>query len=349
MKNLVFGFALIFAMVFATTVNAQYTDDTGGSYGDTSGTGDTTGDGQGGYYDPSYQDPAPGYGAQPQPQPQPQPPPPAVTVEASTDNAADDEDDLTGFELGINWAGGSKIGIQPGVMLGKFGIYLFMGMNMHKDHAEATSDDTTFAAWSDPGGGAAHHSGEGYYDEEVTIETMSFHYDVGLAARFYLLEELRAQSPNLYLEIGAGWRDAYYKHNIDWNYTGNEDAFEVTHGDVNGDGDVDDEDIAALEYDRNKTWNRVAKDLDKDARQRNQGMWARVGIGGEYVFVGGFGVAGEVGLDLFWNTPWEEKAVFGYDDDPDADEFDYEYEDVKYHGWAIDFGLYWNLALRYHF
>ena len=27
------------------------------------------------------------------------------------------------------------------------------------------------------------------------------------------------------------------------------------------------------------------------------------------------GIAGEVGLSLFWNTPWVEKAPYGYDDD----------------------------------
>ena len=40
-----------------------------------------------------------------------------------------------------------------------------------------------------------------------------------------------------------------------------------------------------------------------------------------YILTFGFGIAGEVGLSLFYDTEWTSKAPYGYDDDGDTDIF----------------------------
>jgi hypothetical protein len=344
-------------LCFAVDAHAQYQGSEGYYGGDqpagqpAAGTDPNAG---AGYYDPgtgSYGDPA--YGGQPQPQPQPQP---TAAVSVSTAPAAEGAaNGIKGFELGINWLGGpvNQVAIQPGYLFGKFGIYLLAGLWFSTTQRTVTTSDAELDPWgypAAPGDATAnpagmHHAGVGNWDETADIKFNELRYEVGLAMRFYLLDSLKAQSPNLYLELGLGWRGAAVKNEISWDYAGDLEAL----GDVNADGAIDGDDAKDLEFDRNKTWNRVAEDYAHDAEQKAQGLWVNLGLGGEYVFVGGFGIAGEVGLSLFWNTPWTEKGPFGYDDDGSLAEFDWEYEDVKYRGWGVDFGFYYNLALRYHF
>jgi hypothetical protein len=358
MRNIGIAFAIAFALLIARGANAQVPGNAGYYGGQQPGTGQpaaTAPQGGGGYdssgdvfYDPMG---APQGGAvAPPPQVAPPPPPPAGpqtwgSSEAAQPPAAEDEG-FKGFELGINWAGGAKVALEPGFMFGKVGIYLLAGIDLAKVQEKATTDDWQLGTWSDPTAGGTHFAGEHDYDESVTMSSMMFTYDIGIATRFYLLEALKAQSPNLFLEIGLGWRGAAVKNTIDWNFTGDEDAL----GDVNGDGDVDAQDAKDLEYDRNKTWNLIAEDYAHDAEQQADGLWLNLGLGGEYVFPGGFGVAGEAGLSLFWNTPYTVKGPYGYDDDASGlGDIDWEYQDIKHRGWAVDFGFYYNLALRYHF
>lgn len=340
------------ALLFTWSIAAS-AQDQGGYYG--GGGSDTGGQDQGGYYDPGqgYQDPGQGYGTQPQPQPQPAAQPAtqpssgagfAVSTEGATAEA-DGGEQISGFELGINWGGGTKVAIEPGWCFGRVGLYVLAGLGLQKLHEEASTDDTTLNDPTDPSAGAAHHPGFGDWDEEVLIETLGLNYSVGLAFRVYLLEVLTTRSTNLYLELGAGWRGAAYKTEVDWNHNGDEE----TVGDINGDGDVDNQDIEDYEYGVNMLANQVAEDINDDAEEMYDGVWWNLGIGGEYVFPGGFGIAGEAGLSFFMNTPFTPKAPFGYDDDGDWDDFDWEYEDVTYKGWVFEFGLYWAVALRYHF
>jgi hypothetical protein len=340
----------IFALTFFALAGTAHAQD---YYSDPAGQGQP-GQDQGGYYDSAgggqdqgeYYDP--GSGQQPQPQqPQQQQPRPASQVQVGTEQAAAGE--ISGFELGLNWAGGSKVAIEPGWMFGRFGLYLLLGLRYHKHHEEASTSDYVLDDFSDPSAGAAHHDAFEDYDEDVGIDIEGLTYDIGLAARVYLLEELKESTPSLYLELAMGWRGAAYGTEIDWSYKGDADAFYLEHGDLNGDGDLSSEDIEALQFGRNKLWNKVAAELDEEAEGANNGLWWNLGIGGEYVFPGGFGVAGEAGLSIFYNTRWKVDSPYAYDDDGSIDEFDWEHQEVKYEMWEIDLGFYYSLALRYHF
>lgn len=309
---------------------------------------DTNGDS---YYNPvaGSQPPAAGYGApapqpvQPQPTYEPQPPPPAAAPAPPAEEA--EGEPIRGFELGVNWAGGAKVSLEPGIVFGRVGLFFLAGLDLAHIRETAKTDDTVLGTWSNPTGGGTHDPGEGEYDESVTLKTSLMNYDLGMALRFYLLDVLREQKPSLTLELGLGWRGAVVKNTIDWSFTGDEDAL----GDVNGDGEIDEQDEEDLAYSRNKEWNRRAEDYANDAEHASDGLYLNLGLGGEYVFKGGFGIAAEAGLSLFWNTPWTQKGPYGYDDDASMWELDWEYQEIDDRCWEIEFGFYYTIAFRYHF
>ena len=161
-----------------------------------------------------------------------------------------------------------------------------------------------------------------------------FTFDIGLAARIYLLESLRAMSTNLYLEFGLGWRGAAVKAELDWKY-GGVDAGTDYYND--------------LVFENNARWNKQAQDYVDAAGERYDGFWANLGVGGEYVFTGGFGVAADVGLHLFYNNEWMDESPYGYDDAGEIGYVDWEHLGVKWTGTSVELGLYYSVALRYHF
>lgn len=261
-------------------------------------------------------------------------------------------DEVSGFELGINFAGSnefyaagteddgwtweqgavSKVGIQPGWNLGRIGIYLLLGMNLSRTTETSLTNDWALGSFTNPGEGGAETED---YHEKAEVMTSVFTFDAGLALRIYLLEKLRTVSPALYLEIDLGWRGASAKAELDWVYT--------------GDPDLLPDDVGSTTFEYEETFNKAAEDYANAVAEQYDGFWANLGIGGEYVFAGGFGVAGEAGFHFFFNNEWIDKSPFGYDDDGDIGDVDWDYISVKWSGTGMQLGLYYSLALRYHF
>ncbi len=246
---------------------------------------------------------------------------------------------------GWTWESGqaSKVAFQPGWSFGRFGIYLLLGFNYDKIHEEAVTKDHQMSDYGNPGYGATYIDG---WWEKAVIDIGIFTFDIGIDFRIYLLEQLRARSPNLYLDINLGWRGAAAKAEMDWKFGGDIDVL----GDVNGSGgDPNSSDRADQEYENTTVWNEAAEDYVDAAVERYDGLWWNIGLGGEYVFTGGFGVATEVGLHFFVNTKWTDQSPFGSDYEAEVGAVDWEHLGVKWSGTAFEMGLYYSLALRYHF
>jgi hypothetical protein len=261
---------------------------------------------------------------------------------------------VKGFEFGINFGGknsifaysadeyyvtlGSgvdpKVAFQPGWNFGRFGIYLFFGFDYKKESEKAEGQYAMLGDATHPEAGAASTSST-FWREELTIDTSIFTYDIGLGARFYLLEALMEESANLYVGLDLGWRGAATQIDIKWQG--------ASHSSLEGELDA--------RYDSTALAQKVTDDWAEAAKQQYDGFWMNIGIGGEYVFVGGFGIAGEVGFSLFYNNQWKNKAPYVYDDDDRVGRGQqyFTYENAKWTGDAVEFGMYYSLALRYHF
>ncbi len=254
----------------------------------------------------------------------------------------DEAEEMTGFELGINFSFGNKVYIardsgasgwawettsvtkvaaQPGWNFGRFGLYLLLGFDYQSHKEEMEARGIQLDDYRNPEGGWGVSADDGWW-EYGKVALGVFTIDIGVGFRLYLLEAIRAQSPNLYLEYDIGWRGAVVMASVDWS------------GEEN------------MEYERDVSWNAAADEYAEATKERYDGLWMNLGIGGEYVFVGGFGLAGEMGLNMFINNEWLDESPFGYYDSASET---WGNSGVKWTGKSTELGLYCSLGLRYHF